>query len=78
MTDHYLIYREPGSDIREPSVDGPHDLPTARRRAEDLAVGGAEVVVTQVIGRCAPRASWDSAPAASSAGNVTTIDRSKA
>lgn len=78
MADYYLIYHDPGSDIREPNVDGPHDLPSARRRAEELAVGGAEVVVTEVIGRCAPRASWDTAPTPRSTGNVTSLDRSKA
>lgn len=75
---HYLVYREPHSDIREPSVLGPLSLADARAEAEKLAITGAYVNVCEVVGQCGPRAAWQ-APAHTFTGdNVTALGRSKA
>jgi hypothetical protein len=75
---HFLVYSDPSSDIREPSVEGPMTLADARAKAEKLAITGAYVNVCEVVGQCGPRAAWQAPARTFNGDNVTALDRSKA
>lgn len=60
--DHFLMYREPGSDLREPTIEGPFPLQRARERAETKACGGATVTVLRKVDECMPSPRWSGTP----------------